>query len=344
MKRIIVYILCFISLYCNAHSINDVEPETPLIYHFLPFLNPHTDSTYIGQSSKAFALKPYIRIDNSIMSIQYLDTIQTKTDDNYKFNIKDPYTMLTGLSASWRGVSISYDINPSVVIGHKSKTAYNFDINMYGQTIGFDALLSVHKESQLTDQNNKYIFDTPVKCFTTKRFNVSGYYVIKKSIFSLPAVFDQSSIQKKNAGSPMVGFQISNTLINIDKRAIPAKLDSLMAGKGYFTHFRQTSYNLCGGYGYNWVIKTILLHVSLQPSVPLYVSKKIVLLSGERYNEDDKYEINLNAKFRFAFLWQYRHHSINLNTVYDANYINQGNYHLEDIYLRGRISYRYIFD
>ena len=298
-----------------------------------------TDTTYIAEGSNALSIKPYGKGEQGLTSFEYSDTANNV---NYSFRINDVITFLVGLNISYKGFSFGYDVNPQTIFHHKHNTGYNLDFCYYGHKLGFDLFFSTKDKAQVRDAEDNKLYDGTVNCFSTSRFQASAYYVLRNNIFSLPAIFTQSMVQKKSAGSLIFGVNATNTLIVLNSSKVPAELDSIFSTSTMFKHFRQTMVGLSCGYGRNIVRQHFLFHWSAQPYLPIYMSKKIRIINNESINSD-VWDINIGLKVRGAMHWYYKRHSVNMNLVTDFTIIDQPPLEALDAFVRLYLSYRYVF-
>ena len=310
-----------------------------MLYRVLPFLKPDVDTSYVVPESNAFSIKPYTRVELGMTSYELSDTT---TNETQTFKVSDTGQLYTGLGIAYRGFSFSHDINPATVFGHKKKTGYNLNFSLYGQNAGADLFFSTSSRNKLTDSNDKALIDGTTDCVQTSRLKASIYYVIKNKQFSIPAIFEQSYIQKKNAGSIIAGASVTNTLTIVRHNAIPEQLDSVLMTNNMFRHYRQTMVCLSVGYGRNSIHNRMLFHWSVQPALPVYSKYHIILIDGTDY-KSDQWGNNFSVKATGAAQWHYNHHSVCLNIVIDANIMTQGYINATDAFFRGSLSYRYMF-
>lgn len=334
MNRYTIIFILLLSFATNATA----EHE-PFIYRIFPFLKYEINKSYIAEGPSNFSLKPYVKTEQGLTSFQYADTT---TGDNFSFGINDKASLLTGLEVAYKGFSFGYDFKPSEVFGHKKRSGYDFNCSVFGQAAGCDFFFSTKDRARVRNNKNKLLIEDEADCFSSSRMQASLYYVIKKDIFSMPAVFNESFVQKRTAGSIIIDANITNTLITLNHSRVPAALDSLLTQNVMFSHMRQSMLCVGCGYGRNTVYKHVMLHWSAQPSLPLYMSKKIVNMDGAEY-ATNLWDFNINAKLRGAVQWHYGNHSLNLNLVVDINLINQGAFSAVDSFMRGYLSYRILF-
>jgi len=329
-------LMLFISITLSTFS----QEHISIAKRFFSLFKPNIDTTYIANGPHNFSIKPYAKTEQGITSFLYSDTIENA--QNYSFKITDIPTLLLGLELSYKGFSFGYDVNSKILSGKRKDKGYDFNCNYYGQNFGTDFFFSTKNQVEIKNDNDKKIYDKTIDCFSTSRFQASIYYILRNQIFSMPAAFTQSMIQKKSAGSIIFGINATNTLILLNTSKIPTGLDSILVANTMFKHFRQTALGISCGYGRNIVRNHFVFHFSVQPYLPIYMEKKIKLTNGEKL-QSDMWDLNVGIKSRGAINWFYKHHAINFNTVIDANVANQVHLNATDAFVRFYLSYKYVF-
>ncbi len=172
---------------------------------------------------------------------------------------------------------------------------------------------------------------------STYTVSANVYYVFNHRKFSYPAAYNQSTVQKKSAGSFILGFRYDRQRINLDYDKLP---DVLKTNDDIDTHldFKNLSYHsytINAGYAYNWVpARNLLLAVSLTPAIGY---KRC---SGEEFSGRNviKSVSSLNFDFigRIGFVWNngnyfagtslvsqlYDYHRDQLSVANSVNYLN----------------------
>ena len=124
--------------------------------------------------------------------------------------------------------------------------------------------------------------DIPKGMVSQNALNLNFYYVFNSRRFSFPAAFSQSYVQKRSAGSLMVGasFDGSKTVVGTDVehpslQPITIRLNEFAVGAGY-------GYNLVAG-------KHLLFHLSALPTITVY-SHDYTESATETVDEDGQLE------------------------------------------------------
>lgn len=179
----------------------------------------------------------------------------------------------TGFNFQYRGLGIGYSFNPSNLFGKKSST--ELDMGLYWNRLGINATYQVAGTYSGTVQVGDKISDLAAGTISQDMIQVGAYYAFNGKRFSYPAAFTQSWIQKRSAGSLLVGASYT-------KGTLSAQPDSTIGNsKMYFS----TSYASVGvGYGYNFVVrKDWLLHISAIPQVIVFSRNKLKV--NDEYNK-----------------------------------------------------------
>lgn len=174
------------------------------------------------------------------------------------------------VGASYLGISAAVAVNPARLAGKNKDMEYN--INAYGNRFGLEACYQDSKTLSGDIRQNDYKYYLEKGDVRYRMFTVTGYYVFNHRRFSYPAAFTQSYIQKRSAGSWLVGATFQSGRIK-DTDDAPDLLQD--------TRLSMTSFAVGGGYGYNFVVKKWLFHASTQPCLIVY-NRNSVRLNGEK--------------------------------------------------------------
>ena len=207
---------------------------------------------------------------------------QTGNAIHAKGTIKDIYSRADlstshkttiSIGAAYRGISASYSINPAKLKGFYDD--YELNINYYGSRLSLDA--SYQKSTSMSGniERNGGTQRMESGDVTMKVYNLAGYYCFNHRKFSFPAVFNQSYIQRRSAGSWLVGLSYQGGKIETNEELKARKPDAPDVS------IKFGELGIGGGYGYNLVLgKKWLLHLSLLPTFVVYNRNKMTI-NGE---------------------------------------------------------------
>ena len=163
------------------------------------------------------------------------------------------------VAATYYGITAGVALNPARLSGKNKDMEFN--INAYGNRFGLEANYQESKTLSGDIDHNKGTFHVSKGDVKLTLITVTGYYAFNHRHFSYPAAFTQSYIQKRSAGSWLVGATYQGGRIKTTDDA------PTMMG-----HIRTTmnTFAIGGGYGYNLVAGKWLFHASAQPSLIVF--------------------------------------------------------------------------
>ena len=203
----------------------------------------------------------------------------------------------------WKWIFLGYTFGLTDPKGNGEMT--ELSLSIYTNKVGGDIIylkntknFRIRRISGFPNVNNSELEGTNFDGLSTYTLSVNAYYVFNNKKFSYPAAYNQSTQQKRSAGSFLLGFRYDHQRFKFDYKAFPDKLiydengKSLIDEELMFDKITYSSYCINGGYAYNWVFsKNWLLAASLTPSIG------IKLLKGEQLSS--KTFVNGVKNFRF---------------------------------------------
>jgi len=166
------------------------------------------------------------------------------------------YKTTFSVGVNYLGVAVSLSLNPAKLLG-KYK---DFEVNLssYGRRWGFDVGYQDARNftGWYQDEGEPRI-ELPPEVLTMKALNANAYYVLNHRRFSYPAAFSQSYIQRRSAGSFLLGLSGLHM-----QTETSGAFESLL---------KMTNIGLGAGYGYNWVPwRNWLFHLSVLPTLTVF--------------------------------------------------------------------------
>ena len=225
-------------------------------------------------------------IVTAVLSLLFMDVAaQSRVDTAYIGKYSHPWRVMLMYNASEYSTS-SYNEGSSFVLrtsvtsrfsvglGYKG-LAFNYSyrtgkedhaelsIQAYGRALG--AEMKVHTSHNLTMEFNDDGNRTRLSMADLRLSSLlmNGYWALNPRKFSYQAALTQSRLQKRSAGSPILGWAF-----NIDDLSIE---DTLSLSKGDVKGSENIQFLLGAGYGYNWVLdnRRLLVHASFIPMLPI---------------------------------------------------------------------------
>lgn len=212
------------------------NPKLDSVFVFQPFRGWDFSLTYKGRWD---GVNLEIPIVVDMGNIHDEPTIHTTLVDNLSNHV--------GVRGGYGPLSIGF----SVAVSGKRKGNRNFSFNWITNSLNLQVyhariLDTATSVASYPDREDMALPDVASKA---NIWRVSAYYAFNHRKFSYPAVYSGKMVQRKSAGSFMVGakFHYSNLLLDDGKNPVSALMLNL---RGYTTN----QFSLGAGYSFNWVL------------------------------------------------------------------------------------------
>lgn len=247
------------------------------------------DTAYIGRPDARWTIKL-----RGNLSGAKIEAKGVRGGSAFASEVKSEYRGTLSAAVAYRGLAVGLALNPAKLAG-KSKD-YEFNLNSYSNRYGFDVVYlasKTYKGSVTTDQGTVGIAKGMVN---QKALNVNAYYAFNGRRFSMPAAFTQSYIQKRSAGSFMVGLSFDGQLTDISKDAGIAGAD---------TKLKVVELGIGAGYGYNLVVsRRLLLHLDALPTFNVLARTEITG-DGEKLRLDYQFpSVIITGRGAAVYSWR----------------------------------------
>lgn len=162
-----------------------------------------------------------------------------------------------GVKVGYSGLALTLSFNPAKLVGRE--TDWGLNLSGYGNRLGGEARAVISS----TMRGKMTLDDTVTEIGTgyLKQYALyaNGYYAFNFRKFSYPAALTQSYVQRRSAGSWLLGASLYASRIDVEDIIVQrGRFDSVTLGLG-------------GGYGFNWVPNPHwLLHISCTPSLCVF--------------------------------------------------------------------------
>ena len=224
------------------------------------------DTVYIGRPQSRLTLKLRSNISGSKFRVK-----GQRNEMEGGSNVSTDNKMTLSIGGSYRGISAGLALNPGKLFGHYKD--YELNLNAYGNRYGVD----VAYQSSTTLSGNVSINDEDFfmqkGVMNMKMLTVNGYYAFNGRRFSYPAAFTQSYIQRRSAGSWLVGFSFLGGSLTAGEK----KSERMPDYRIYVGHL-----GIGGGYGYNLALgQNWLIHLSALPTLVIS-NRNNIKVDGQR--------------------------------------------------------------
>lgn len=197
--------------------------------------------------------------------------------------------MKLGVYFGWRWIFLGYTFDIEDLFGGNKNKAdkTEMSLNIYSSKFGVDLYYRKTGSDFKLRSANGFNLSSPFKeqdfsGLKSKIKGLNGYWIFNHRKFSYPAVYSQSTNQRKSAGSFMAGFSYSQHAIYFDYTQLPNELINDLNTNLRFKKVKYSDYSLSFGYGYNWVFKkNWTANLSLLPGIGF----KKAIIDDVKYND-----------------------------------------------------------
>ncbi len=265
---------------------------------------PRADTAYIVRAPERLRLKVSLNSSGSD-----LDTRWSGEGDKCRSLLRAQAKNTMSLTASYRGLSLSLSLNPAKLAGRNKD--YELNLNAYGNRLGADLILQSAKTYEGTVETPSGVVEVPTGSVSQDMVTANAYYVFSGRRFSFPAAFTQSWVQRRSAGSFMLGVSFVGGRIKTDFA------DVLGSGAA---RLRVLCGSVGAGYAYNWVVKGHwLLHISTLPQFVVVSRNRMETAGGE---EKMPYRFpNMVVAGRLAAVRHFDRYFAGMNAVVNTSFL-----------------------
>ena len=231
-------------------------------------------------------------------------------------------TVRIGPYFGWRWIFLGYTLDiKHLDFWHKNNNPrQEYDLSLYSSMLGLD----IYYRKTGNDYKIRQLYlgkevDTEAirginfggLTSTIKGFNL--YYIFNHRRFSYPAAFSQSTIQRRSAGSPLLGIGYTRHTLNVNWVELTDIIKNRLGSQGksnpidstlMFSEVRYTDVSISGGYAYNWVFaRNWLLAGSISLALAYKRSSGDALHRSFSFSDFKFNNINVDGLGRFGVVW-----------------------------------------
>lgn len=241
----------------NRFNVMDTTLECPKFVDFC--LNvyrwgDHTfnsyDTTYVYSIPKKW--KVMLKV-NSKWDMYHVNA----HDDKFSFFVNSEPRTSAGFRVSFMAVGFEYtpDIDNLLsgkIIDHR-RTRLNFTCSRLFADLYYNKNTGTSRINKFGDYNDGKIINLKYNGLTSKTLGVDLFYFFNNKKYAHAAAYCFSKIQKRSAGSFILGLQYSNQKLDMDMSKIPAELKDINPWPDRLLKMHYYDYAVNVGYAYNWV-------------------------------------------------------------------------------------------
>ena len=224
-----------------------------------------------------------------------------------------------GPYVGWRWVFLGYTVDLTHLSSEDKKQDLN--ISLYSNQIGLDLFYrksgNDYTISRIDLGNEHDASAVKGASFDGFHSSITGgniYYIFNHRKFSYPAAYSQSTVQRRSAGSAMLGVGYTRHSLEVDWERLGNLMEQRLGDSYYkqaidsslqFSKVKYTDYSLSVGYGYNWVFAyNWLCNATLMGSLSYKHSTSDVQQASKNFFRDfDFKNISLDGVLRLGVVW-----------------------------------------
>ncbi len=212
----------------------------------------------------------------------------------------------------WRWLFLGYTFDVTNLGRHSVKKGRKFEFSIYTSMLNFDLIwrktgsdFFLRRVSGLGEEARS-LEGSDTRFIDASIIGANIYYNFNHRRFSSPAVFSQSTIQRRSAGSWQLGLGVTHHDIHYDYSALPEQLFAHTDNDDTYRsleRLKYIDYSITGGYAYNWVfLRGWCLGVSLTPAIGYKrTSAKTVIVAPDAEPETKPYDSGFRNKLDEIF-------------------------------------------
>lgn len=205
------------------------------------------DTAYIGRPDARWTIKYRGNLSGADMrTTSVTDGVQNRS------RVTADCRGTLSMAVAYRGLGLGVAVNPAKFAGKCKDFEYN--LNSYSNRYGFDVVFLSSKTYHGYKAADAERIDIRKGQISQNALNLNFYYAFNYRRFSFPAAFSQSYIQKRSAGSWMIGASFDGSKTELSDMII--RLNEFAVGAGY-------AYNLV-------IARHWLCHLSALPTMTIY--------------------------------------------------------------------------
>lgn len=247
------------------------------------------DTTYIEVPKKAWRiiLHPKIdQIDTRVTSVADDDMIAKMGDSwgmdltglhaDWLLKLEQPMSMSVGFWIGYRGLGVGYSQSLTKHSGRYfslSATGAHYGVTFSLRRFNTDDLSSKINLSYFgkehSEKDDDYVSYAPIWVRTVF---LDGYYVFNGKRYSQAAAYNQSVIQRRSAGSFLLGLSWYQSSIDFSDRLN----GDIITSANDIGKIKVNQGSIGVGYGYNWVpARNLLFNAMVMPTIAFYNRVKV---------------------------------------------------------------------
>lgn len=275
----------------------------------------NTDSTYIEPQHYNYT----VMLQNTNTYEQY--SLYSKEGQRISF-APDP-TFRLGPYLGWRWIFLGYTLDLKHINASSEHTnKKEFDLSLYSSMLGIDLFWrQTGNDYHISRMDlGDHINTSPMKKvpFDGLKSSIKGfnlYYIFNHRRFSYPAAYSQSTVQRRSAGSMLLGIGYTQHTLEVDWDKLSTLVHEKLGNESgetvpdidvnlAFSKVEYSDISVSCGYAYNWVFaKNWLFNASASVGIAYNQSKSDTEHNSFGFKDFSFKNFNLDGIGRFGIVW-----------------------------------------
>ncbi len=335
--------LCLCVMMSFAVSVS----ATDVLTRLQNFLNP-IDTNYVEPQHYNFKV--------ALKNITTYEVYTLSTDDGKNISFSPKPHMKTGPYIGWRLFSLGYTIDFSHInLMNKDRSRMEYDLSVYSSMLALDLYYrktgndyKIRGVDLGDDYDGSKLKGKPFGGVSSSVKGFNLHYIFNHKKFSYPAAFSQSTVQRRSAGSPLVGIGYTKHKMSVDWEALDALSEEVVGEKVpeavvdsamRFSTVEYSDISVSGGWAYNWAFaRNWLFAVSVTGALGYQYSKsnnesevqkpKQNQSFAESLSDFSNTNLTIDGVLRLGLVWNNTRWYAGANSV-----MHSYNYHRSNFYI-----------
>lgn len=234
------------------------------IYHWGDQFFNGFDTTYVVGTGRRWKVR--------LVTDAWTDSYILKIGSHKPIQMLSHSVIHTGAYLQFMAVSLGYQIDMTNVIGNRPidnrRLTFGFGCGLFSVDLAYTENDGGTYLRKFGEYDNGRIMNEYFPGLKMSTFEVDSYYFFNHRKYSQVAAYGFGRIQKKRAGSVLLGFSYLSQDIDMNFAQLPPAMVNLVAPEFRHQKFSYYNYNFLVGYGYNWPLKRhFLFNITALPAV-----------------------------------------------------------------------------
>ncbi len=205
--------------------------------------------------------------------IHSIELNNSDIDKKLRYEPNSKTSIGLGFNYKWIGLAVSFSpgfLNSDNNIYGETES-FDMQLNLYSRTFGIDGYLQYYKGYYL--ENPEDFISWTAEAFPLRpdleslAIGLSGYYFTNHKKFSYKAAYNRTQVQKKSAGSWIMGAYANINIAGVPREIIPVEFSDTLKPYYNVEGYKTGSVGFSGGYTYTFVLKRFFINGTLVPGL-----------------------------------------------------------------------------